>query len=448
MLNPGSNTLQVSADFTGLASGIEQGTVTLSFGDGSSAQIQAIAIVIPSSVASVRADSSLAGKLMAKFRGQTRLHPMATVAACTAGKASYLIPLIRQPLAGAQLQVAAGATVQVQAIDDCGNPVTASVGGSVQVTFSNGDPGVNLNDVGNGIWEATWTPAAAGKSVVLQAVATEGSLGLNSALSSLSTESVVVNAATATSAPQPTGIANAASAGQATPSVVAPGSYVAIYGTGLAGSGNPNATPGSALPSTLNGTQLLLGGIPMPLLYAAANQVNAIVPQGLAPNANYPLVVMRGSVPSVPVPLTVTELQPATYTVNTSGSGAGIVTDALTGKEITASNPAQTGENLVIYATGLGPLQGTDGSSEPADGAIAPSTILYQTTSTITVAIGGISTPVIFSGLTPTLTGLYQINVQVPAGVPGGSAVPVVVTATDPVSGATASSNTVTIAVQ
>ena len=50
--------------------------------------------------------------------------------------------------------------------------------------------------------------------------------------------------------------------------MVAPGSYIAIYGTGLAGNGNSSATPGQPLPTTLNGTQILLGGLPLPLLYA------------------------------------------------------------------------------------------------------------------------------------------------------------------------------------
>jgi hypothetical protein len=81
---------------------------------------------------------------------------------------------------------------------------------------------------------------------------------------------------------------------------------------------------------------------------------------------------------SVPVALTVAELQPGQYTVNTSGSGAGIVTNALTGQLITASNPAHAGDFLVIYGTRLGALVGANGEAEPADGAVAPSTILIS----------------------------------------------------------------------
>jgi len=50
---------------------------------------------------------------------------------------------------------------------------------------------------------------------------------------------------------------------------------------------------------------------------------------------------------------------------------------------------------------------------------------------------------VLYAGLTPGFPGLYQINVQVPAGVSTGNAVPVVIT----ISGQT-SPDGVTIAVQ
>ena len=52
------------------------------------------------------------------------------------------------------------------------------------------------------------------------------------------------------------------------------------------------------------------------------------------------------------------------------------------------------------------------------------------------------SAPVVFAGLTPSLVGLYQVNVQVPAGAPSGSAVSLAIAVNS------IASNTVTIAVQ
>jgi uncharacterized protein (TIGR03437 family) len=231
------------------------------------------------------------------------------------------------------------------------------------------------------------------------------------------------------------------------PSVVSLGSFVAIYGTALAGAGNPSASS-LPLPTTLNGTQATLGGLSMPLIYAGSSQINALVPQGLKPNASYPLVVTVGPVQSAPVSLSVMELQPGIYTVNESGSGPGIVTEALTGQLNTASNPAHASDFLVVYCTGLGLVQGPSGQPGPGDGAMTPASPLFRTIATVTATIGGVNAPVSFAGLTPTFAGLYQVNIQVPAGVASGTAVPLVLTASDPQTGSVAQSNSVTIAIQ
>jgi uncharacterized protein (TIGR03437 family) len=186
----------------------------------------------------------------------------------------------------------------------------------------------------------------------------------------------------------------------------------------------------------------------MPLVYAGGGQVNALVPQELAPNASYPLVVVTGTTQSVPMALTVTELQPAIYSINFTGSGAGVVTNAITAQLIDASNPATASDYLTLYCTGLGALVGPNGETEPANGAAAPPNLLYQTTANVTATIGGVSAPVTFAGLTPGLAALYQVNVQVPSGVTPGGAVPIVLTVMDPVTGMTAQSNSVTIAMQ
>jgi uncharacterized protein (TIGR03437 family) len=260
----------------------------------------------------------------------------------------------------------------------------------------------------------------------------------------IASESVAMDVA-AVPVPQPTGgIANAASAGQAIASVVSPGSYVAIYGTALAGSGNPSAIS-LPLPTTLNGTQVSLGRLAMPLLYASPTQINAIIPKGLTPGT-YPLVVTTGSVQSAPIQLTVKELEPGIYTQDESGSGPGIITEALTGELITQMRPASAGADVVIYCTGLGTVQGQNGQSQPLDGAVTPLNTLFSTTAIVTATVNGVNAPVLFSGLTPSLSGLYQVNIRLPQSVVGAG-LPVIITANDPVTGYTVTSNTVTIAV-
>jgi uncharacterized protein (TIGR03437 family) len=90
---------------------------------------------------------------------------------------------------------------------------------------------------------------------------------------------------------------------------------------------------------------------------------------------------------------------------------------------VTPSAPAQAGDVLVIYCAGLGV------TNQPvADGAASPGSPPTQTQAPVTVSIGGQNANVLFAGLTPTLVGLYQVNVVMPAGVTPGNAVPVLLT--------------------
>jgi uncharacterized protein (TIGR03437 family) len=115
------------------------------------------------------------------------------------------------------------------------------------------------------------------------------------------------------------------------------------------------------LPTMLNTSTVTIGGVPMPLLYASSGQINGIVPQDLGPNNSYPLVVSYQSGTAAPVMVQVKELQPGIYTLDQSGSGAGVVTNALSGQLISMTNPAHASDYLTIYCTGLGPVIGPNG---------------------------------------------------------------------------------------
>jgi hypothetical protein len=77
---------------------------------------------------------------------------------------------------------------------------------------------------------------------------------------------------------------------------------------------------------------------------------------------------------------------------------------------VTPSAPAQAGDLLVIYCAGLGVTNPPVG-----DGVASPSSPQAQTQAPVTVTIGGQNANVVFAGLTPTLVGLYQVNVTMPA---------------------------------
>jgi uncharacterized protein (TIGR03437 family) len=436
-LLPGSASLSIAANLSALSPGGQTGTVNFALDNGTSGVLQ-VAVIATSGPSG----PGVAGVAVAP-------RALTTSSACAGGKPGYLVPMFRQPLSQSVLQAAVPQTVQLQIADDCGNPLAADNGGAAQVSFGNQDASIDLHDIGSGIWEGTWTPVKAAALVTLQAVASRLSAGLSS---SAAGTAVTVQPASINAPGQISAVVNAAGSAQAMRQIVTPGSYVAIYGTSLASNGEPVAD-GIPLPGTLNGTQLFLGGQPMPLIYAGPGQVNALIPQNLNPNATYQVVVQRGSTLSVPAPLTVAEYQPGIYTLDLSGTGQGIVeiagTTLLAAPAGNGSRPVQSGsEYLVIFATGLGPVIGPNGEAPPADGAAAPLTTIFQTTANVSATIGGVNVPVLFSGLTPSLVALYQVNVQVPAGVPTGSAVPLVLTVTDPATGQSVQSNTVTVAVQ
>jgi uncharacterized protein (TIGR03437 family) len=433
-LNPGETPFTVRADLSHLGSGIYYGTVTVAFGDGSVGAIQVVALALGSSGAA----------------GSASLQPEALRPYASGCTPNAVVPNFNHPVAQSKAQVTVAQVVQVQIVDNCNNPVTRGNGGGAQITFSNKDTALNLQDVGGGIWEGTWTPANASNNVMLQVLATGSGPGISKPLVGGTQISMAVQAAPQNAAAQPQGVVNAAAA-LATPNIVVPGGYVAIYGTGMASDGTPTGTS-IPLATLLNGTQLFLGGRALPLSYAGPTQVNGLIPQDLNPNAAFPLVVQRGDTQSVPIPVTVAGLQPGIYTQDQSGSGQGLIqiagTALLAAPAGNGAQPAKRGTDyLAIYATGLGPVIGTKGEAAPVDGAAAQLPTIYLTTNTVTVAIGGVNAPVLFAGFTPTLVALYQVNVQVPVGAPTGDAVPIILTVTTP-EGTVAQSLTVSVAIR
>ena len=80
-------------------------------------------------------------------------------------------------------------------------------------------------------------------------------------------------------------------------------------------------------------------------------------------------------------------------------------------------NPAIPGEPLVLYVTGLGPLnlQLADGYGSPTSPPLA------QTVDPFQVIVDNQNCDVFFSGLAPGFVGLYQINFYVPADAVSGN---------------------------
>jgi adhesin/invasin len=203
---------------------------------------------------------------------------------------------------------------------------------------------------------------------------------------------------------------------------ITPGGLITVYGVNLSDGVGQNT--GLPLPQQLNGTQVLLGNQPLPILYTSTGQLNVQVPYGVPVNTQYQLTVQHGNALSLPQSLVVAAGLPGIFTVNQQGTGQGAImkSDGVTLAQ--PGTPASIGETVVIYCTGLGAV-----SPPVKEGLPAPSTPPLSTTvNTVTVTIGGKAAQVAFSGLTPGYAGLYQVNAVVPTGIATGDTVPVVVT--------------------
>jgi uncharacterized protein (TIGR03437 family) len=197
---------------------------------------------------------------------------------------------------------------------------------------------------------------------------------------------------------------------------LSPGSLATIFGTNLATSTPPEAA--TPLPTTLAEASVSVNGTPAAILYASPTQINFQVPWETA-TGNAKVIVTVDGTPSNPITVPVTITAPGIFEYS---SGAAIAQNHDYSLN-TTSNPAHAGSFLIAYLTGSGPV-----SPAVADGAATPLTGLVQTPSPLpTVTIGGQPALVIFSGLTPGLIPLWQLDITVPSGLAAGN-YPMIVT--------------------
>jgi uncharacterized protein (TIGR03437 family) len=181
------------------------------------------------------------------------------------------------------------------------------------------------------------------------------------------------------------GIVNAASF----TAPIAPGSLISIFG------------------SNLEGGTVEVNGVAAPLIVVTPGQINAQLPyETVAGTASVAVTTPAG------------RSAPATATV--VPESVGVFTFPGTDRAI--AEPVAPRGVLVLYVTGLGAATPT-----VATGRLAPVDTLSFALTTPTVTIGGLPADVQFAGLAPGFIGLGQMNIGVPAGVPPGEAVPVVI---------------------
>ncbi|MBM3737156.1 MAG: hypothetical protein FJW39_15355 [Acidobacteria bacterium] len=321
-----------------------------------------------------------------------------------------LVPVFTTLGSGFAVNASWPSALELLVADDCGDPL---IQGSAAVTFSNGDPPLPLVSAGGGRWAGTWQPRAGAQNVVLAAAVESASVP-----QLMGTVQIGGAANQGLAIPQISagGVLSAASFQPLTP--VAPGSYVAVFGKGMAA--GLSSSPALPLSAELGGTQAVLAGRRLPLQFTSDGQINAVIPYDVPVNVVQQLVVRHGTRMSAPEPVVVAAAQPAIFTKNQTGSGEGIIVAVQSGGTqflAGAESPAAPGDVLVIYCAGLGAV-----TPAAAAGAAGPSSPLSSVVNPVTVVIGGKTAQVLFAGLAPGFAGIYQVNVVVPEGLEAGTA--------------------------
>jgi len=116
---------------------------------------------------------------------------------------------------------------------------------------------------------------------------------------------------------------------------------------------------------------------------------------------------------------------PAIFLSGTAGplTNIPVVVKADNQQLVTPSNPIHSGDEIVIYATGMGAT-----SPEVEAGDASPSSPLAVALLGPDVSLGGVPMAVSYAGLAPGEVGVYQINARAPAKAPAGTDVALTVT--------------------
>jgi uncharacterized protein (TIGR03437 family) len=183
---------------------------------------------------------------------------------------------------------------------------------------------------------------------------------------------------------------------------VAPGEIVTVFGAGLGpDAGVPGALDAAGLLAKLvAGVEARFDGVPAPLFYVQAGQVNLQVPYTIAGSANTHIEMRYQGQTVGSTDLPVVPAAPALLQAVTNEDGS----------LNSETAPAPPGTVLTLYATGEGLTDGGNVSGQPA--ALPPAHPLLP----VTLTIAGIAADVTFAGSAPGMIGVLQINLRVPGG--------------------------------
>lgn len=214
------------------------------------------------------------------------------------------------------------------------------------------------------------------------------------------------------------GVVSASAFGQFTS--IAPGSWIEIYGSGLAIGSRLWAGAdfsGINAPTSLDGTRVTVGGQAAFIDYISPNQVNAQVPSNVT-TGPVQMTLTSGGVTTPPYTVTINSSQPgllapSSFLVNGRQYAVALFSDGVTYVLPPGAVPgvpnrrAKPGDTISFYGIGFGSVS----PNIPAGQIVQQSNTLTQP---LQVFFGQTPASLSYSGLAPTAVGLYQFNVVVP----------------------------------
>jgi uncharacterized protein (TIGR03437 family) len=196
----------------------------------------------------------------------------------------------------------------------------------------------------------------------------------------------------------------------------APNTFATIYGVDLAFNTvaiSEDDIHGGILPTVLigSGVRVLVNQISANLYYVSPTQVNFLIPPLLAAGPAVVQLTIDGRA-GPPITIQLDATGPALFQIDAQT----ILATHAGGVLVTAAAPAQRGELIVLWATGLGPTA-PPAISNQIPQAAAP----LQDNTGFHVSINGTSVDparILYAGVAPGFAGLFQINVKIPDDAP------------------------------
>jgi uncharacterized protein (TIGR03437 family) len=220
--------------------------------------------------------------------------------------------------------------------------------------------------------------------------------------------------------PSPTVTSVISASGFGGAAAAASGSWVEIYGSNLASTTRQwggSDFNGNNAPTSLSNVEVTIGGQKAFVYYISPGQVDAQVPSNIG-QGPLPLTLTNASGTSTAVNLTVNATEPGLLATTSFKIGGNqyVVAQLPDGNYVLPagsiagvnSRPAMPGETIVVYGIGFGSVT----PSFPAGQIVTQSN---QLVATLEVQFAQTPAQLLYAGLAPSLIGLYQFNIVVPA---------------------------------